>query len=256
MTEMIQKFVLYMKETRRTSENTIVSYERDLKKMSRYFAGEGIVRVEQVTDTGLNAYVLFLEREGRKPSTISRSIASVKAFFLYLQREGYVPHNPAMDLKAPKVERKAPTVLSEEERVRLLQQTGGNSPKELRDRAMLELLFATGIQVSELITLKISDINMQMEHLTCKDSGSSERTIRFGMEAKQALEAYLEQGRSALVSGEDSDSTYLFTNCSGQVMSRQGFWKLVKSYGRKAGIAGQLNLHTLRHSAVKTSQNA
>ena len=190
MTEMIHKFVFYMKEVRKTSENTTVSYERDLRKMNQYFAEQGIVRAKQVTVTALNSYILFLEREGRKPSTISRSIASLKAFFQYLQQEGYISYNPAVDLKAPKV-----------------------------------------------------------EHVMCGDR-SKERTIRFSADAKQALEIYLAQGRSALLSGEDS--IYLFTNCSGQVMSRQGFWKLVKSYGKKAGITGALTLHTLRHSAAKS----
>lgn len=232
-----------MKEARRISENTIISYERDLKKMNQYFAEQGIQKVEQVTVTGLNSYVLFLERQGRKPSTISRNIASLKAFFHYLQREGYVNQSAAEDLKAPKVEKKTPKVLSEEERVRLLEQTGGESPKELRDRAMLELLHATGIRVSELITLKLSDVNMQMEYLTCKDS-SRERIVPFDAVAKQALEVYLQEGRTALLSG--GESVYLFTNCSGQVMSRQGFWKLVKTYGKKAGITGELTSHTLR----------
>ncbi len=247
MTELIQKFVLYMKEVRKTSENTILSYERDLKKMNQYLAGQGIQRERQVTATSLNSYILFLEGQGRKPSTISRNIASLKAFFQYLQKEGYVDQNVAEGLKSPRVERKAPVALSEEESMRLLQQAAGNSPKELRDRAMLELLYATGIQVSELITLKMSDINLQMEYLVCAD-GSRERVIPFGATAKQALEAYLEQGRTSLLSGEDS--VYLFTNCSGQVMSRQGFWKLVKSYGKKAGITGELTSHTLRRSAM------
>lgn len=243
MTEIIQKFVLYMKEVRKTSENTTVSYERDLKKMNQYFEEQGIHKVEQITATGLNSYILFLERQGRKASTISRNIASMKAFFQYLQRDGYVSQNAAENLKAPKVERKTPSMLSEEERIRLLAQAGGESPKELRDRAMMELLHATGIRVSELITLKLADVNMQMEYLTCKDS-SRERIVPFDAVAKQALEVYLQQGRTALLSG--GESVYLFTNCSGQVMSRQGFWKLVKSYGKKAGITGELTSHTLR----------
>lgn len=238
-----------MKEVRKSSENTTVSYERDLKKMSQYFEKQGIRGVEQVTVTGLNSYILFLENQGRKPSTISRNIASLKAFFQYLQREGYVKQNAAEDLKAPKVERKTPTVLSEKEAARLLEQASGDSPKELRDRAMLELLHDTGIQVSELITLKLSDVNLQMEYLTCRDS-SRERIVPFGARTKQTLEAYLKQGRTALLSGKDS--AYLFTNCSGQVMSRQGFWKLVKSYGKKAGITGELTSHTLRHSVART----
>ncbi len=233
-----------MKEVRRTSENTAVSYERDLKKLSRYFADHGIQNVEQVTHTGLNSYILFLEKQGRKPSTISRNIASLKAFFQYLHKDGYVKQNAAEELKAPKVEKKAPAILSEEDTMRLLEQAKGDSPKELRDRAMLELLYATGIRVSELISLELTDINLQMEYITCRDGGK-ERIIPFGTVARQALEQYLKEGRSAL---SKEDGRYLFTNCSGQAMSRQGFWKLIKSYGKKAGITGELTPHTLRHS--------
>ena len=233
-----------MKEVRRTSENTAVSYERDLKKLSRYFADHGIQNVEQVTHTGLNSYILFLEKQGRKPSTISRNIASLKPFFQYLHKDGYVKQNAAEELKAPKVEKKAPAILSEEDTMRLLEQAKGDSPKELRDRAMLELLYATGIRVSELISLELTDINLQMEYITCRDGGK-ERIIPFGTVARQALEQYLKEGRSAL---SKEDGRYLFTNCSGQAMSRQGFWKLIKSYGKKAGITGELTPHTLRHS--------
>lgn len=243
MTEMIQKFVLYMKEIRKASENTISSYERDLKKMNQYFGEHGIGKVEQVTATGLNAYILSLEHQKRKASTISRNIASLKAFFQYLQEEGYVKRNIAKDLKAPKVEKKAPHVLSEEDRKRLLEQAEGKTPKELRDRAMFELLHATGIRVSELITLKLTDVNLQMDYVTCNDN-NREKTVAFDAVAKQALEDYLQQGREELLSG--GESIYLFTNCSGQMMSRQGFWKLVKTYGKKAGITGELTSHTLR----------
>ncbi len=245
MTDEIRKFIQYMKEVRRTSENTVVSYERDLKKLNQYFAGQGIQKVEQITATGLNSYILFLEKQGRKPATISRNIASLKAFFQYLQNDGYLKQNIAGELKAPRVEKKMPAVLSEEETFRLLEQAKGSSPKELRDRAMLELLYATGIRVSELVSLKLSDINLQMEYITCSDGGK-ERIIPFGSAAKQAVEQYLKKGRSCLLAKDDS--IYLFTNCSGQAMSRQGFWKLVKSYGKKAGITGELTPHTLRHS--------
>lgn len=216
--------------------------------MVQYFEEQGIDRPQQITAMGLNSYILYLESQGKKPATVSRNIASLKAFFHYLQKDGYVKENAAEGLKAPRVERKAPAILSEEETFRLLEQAGGLTPKELRDRAMLELLYATGIRVSELISLKLSDVNLQMEYLTCRDSGR-ERIVPFNAVAKQALEAYLEQGRAALLSEEDS--SYLFTNCSGQVMSRQGFWKLVKSYGKKAGITGELTSHTLRRSAAR-----
>lgn len=245
MTEEIQKFTQYLKEVRRTSENTTISYERDLKKMDQYFAGQGIEKADQITLAGLNAYILFLERQGKKPATISRNIASLKAFFYYLQKEGSLKRNIVEEIKAPRVEKKALSILSEEETLRLLEQAKGNSPKELRDRAMMELLYVTGIRVSELISLKISDVNLKMEYLTCRDH-NKERVIPIGRAAKQALEIYLEEGRLALLSGKESD--YLFTNCSGEAMSRQGFWKLIKTYGKKAGITGELTPHVLRRS--------
>ena len=234
-----------MKEVRRTSENTAVSYERDLKKLSRYFADHGIQNVEQVTHTGLNSYILFLEKQGRKPSTISRNIASLKAFFQYLHKDGYVKQNAAEELKAPKVEKKAPAILSEEDTMRLLEQAKGDSPKELRDRAMLELLYATGIRVSELISLELTDINLQMEYITCRDGGK-ERIIPFGMAARNALARYLDGTRDAML--ENKASEELFVNCSGQPMSRQGFWKLIKYYAKKAEIKADITPHTMRHS--------
>ncbi|EOS46016.1 tyrosine recombinase XerD [Lachnospiraceae bacterium A2] len=240
----IQGFVQYMREVRRTSENTAVSYERDLRNMEQFFQGQGISEAGQVTTTLLNSYILFQERQGRKPATISRSIAALKAFFHYLHREGYIAEDVAESIKAPKVEKKAPAVLTKEETVRLLEEAKGRTPKGLRDRAMLELLYATGIRVSELISLEVSDVNLEMEYITCRD-GNKERIVPFGRVAKQALEAYLKDGRPGLTA---EGSACLFTNCSGRAMSRQGFWKLVKTYGRKAGITTELTPHTLRHS--------
>ncbi len=180
-----------------------------------------------------------------KPATISRSIASMKAFFHYLQKEHLIENDPSEQLKAPKIEKKLPMILSTEEISLLLEQPSGNSPKELRDKAMLELLYATGIRVSELISLKVSDVNLQMEYLCCAD-GHKERTIPFGNVARDALKRYLSDGRPKMI--EDEAEEWLFTNCSGQAMSRQGFWKLIKYYGNKAGIKSEITPHTLRHS--------
>ena len=245
MNDEIQKFIVYLKEVKKTSENTTLSYERDLKKFNKYFMEQGISKVTQITTTGLNSYVLYLEKQGIKPATISRGIASLKAFFHFLHKEGYINQDVAEELKAPRVEKKMPVVLTQEETLRLLNQTKGDSPKEMRDRAMLELLYATGIRVTELISLKIEDVNLQMEYITCRDA-SKERIVPFGSVAKEALREYLAAGRPDLVADETSD--YLFTNCSGHAMSRQGFWKLVKYYGKKAGITTELTPHTLRHS--------
>lgn len=245
MTQDIQNFIQYLHQVKKTSENTEVSYARDLKKMNQYLMAQGIHDASEVTATSLNSYVLFLEKEGRKPATISRSIASMKAFYHYMEKERRVSEDPSERLKAPKIEKKMPTILTPEEVIRLLEQPGGTSPKELRDKAMLELLYATGIRVSELISLKVEDVNLAMEYLTCSDS-HKERIIPFGSIAKEALSRYLELGRPKLVGDEKEE--WLFTNCSGQQMSRQGFWKLIKSYGKKAGIEAEITPHMLRHS--------
>lgn len=238
-------FTSYLREVRHTSENTVASYERDLKKMLQYLKAEGVGEFSQVTATCLNSYILYLERQGRKPSTISRNIASMKAFCQYLQRQGTVRPELTDDLHAPRIEKKLPEILSQEEVERLLAATQGETPKELRDCAMLELLYATGIRVSELTNLKLEDINLRMEYIRCQDA-HKERIIPFGRVAREAVLKYLEHGREALVHSQEIP--WLFTNCSGQPMSRQGFWKLIKAYGKKAGIAREITPHTLRHS--------
>lgn len=245
MKEEIAKFVEYLHVEKQTSNNTEVSYERDLKKMCEYLEEKNIKTVNTVTDVSLNSYLLYLEKQGMKPATISRSIASMKAFFSYLMKIRQLDADPAENLKAPKIEKKIPSVLTTDEMIRLLEQPSGSSPKELRDKAMLELLYATGIRVSELISLKITDINLQMEYLSCMDV-HKERMIPFGKKAKEALENYLKNGRPNLVENEESE--WLFTNCTGQSMSRQGFWKLLKAYGGKAGIKSEITPHTFRHS--------
>lgn len=238
-------FIQYLHQEKQTSENTEVSYKRDLRKMAQYLCSQGVDSVNDVTAVSLNSYVMYLEKEGMKPATISRSIASMKAFFYYQVKSGRISENPSETLKAPRIEKKLPAVLSTEEMTLLLEQPSGSTPKELRDKAMLELLYATGIRVSELIALKVSDVNLQMEYLNCNDA-HKERAIPFGNVARDALRKYLQEGRTKLI--EDDSVEWLFTNCSGQAMSRQGFWKLIKYYGNKAGIKGEITPHTLRHS--------
>lgn len=149
-------------------------------------------------------------------------------------------------LKPPKVEKKPPVILSVDEIDRFLKQPSGDTPKEMRDKAMLELLYATGMRVSELINLKVTDINLSIGYITCRDE-QKERTIPFGKSANQALRIYLGNAREKLLK-EHSDSLLLFTNCNGMPMSRQGFWKIVKYYGTMAGIDAEITPHTLRHS--------
>lgn len=241
MEQAVDSFILYLHNIKKTSENTIMSYRRDLYKWVSYMAEKGVHTPEVVTEEQLKDYVAFLESKQFKPTTISRSIASLKAFYHYLFKEHLVNDDITENIRAPKIEKKMPEIISVEETIRLLEQPLGDAPKELRDRAMLELLYATGIRVSELISLTLQDVDMKAGILNCK-----ERAIPFGIKAKRALGKYLENGRDAMLADYESDM--LFVNCSGSSMSRQGFWKLIKNYARKAGIDAEITPHTLRHS--------
>ena len=241
----IQEFIDYLHNTRGTSKNTEVSYERDLKKLEQYLTEEGIGTGEQVTSTVLNSYVLYMERRNFAASSISRSIASIRAFFQFLCQKNGWKENQAEKLNAPKIEKKLPDILTIEEVDLLLRQPKGNTAKGIRDKAMLELLYATGIRVSELISLKINNINLRLGYLTCS-GGGRERVIPFGTTARQALENYLVKSREQLLGEGKSD--FLFLNCSGKSMSRQGFWKVLKGYAASAGIQQDITPHTLRHS--------
>lgn len=245
MTAEIEAFIDYLEQVKKASVNTVVSYRRDLMQLQEYLGQQGITDVSKVTKTSLNSYVLYLERQGKATTTISRVLASVKSFFHYELNEGKIRRDPAEFLKTPKIEKKIPVILTVDEVSRFLQQPDGDSPKEVRDKAMLELLYATGIRVSELIGLKAGDVNLQVGFITCHD-GAKERIIPFGKSAGQSLRQYLEHARGRLLKG--GESPWLFTNCNGRPMSRQGFWKIVKHYGEKAGIGADITPHTLRHS--------
>ena len=245
MTADIKYFIGYLENEKKASKNTVISYQRDLVQLAAYLEAKGITEAEKVTKTSLNSYILYLEKEGKATTTISRELASIKAFFHYELREGRIRRDPAEFIKAPKVEKKAPVILTVNEVNALLCQPGDRTPKELRDKAMLALLYATGIRVSELIGIQMEDINMNIGFLVCRD-GERERTIPFGRSAKAALEEYLEHARNELLRGKGSD--YFFVNCTGGAMSRQGFWKIIKYYGEKAGIEEDITPHTLRHS--------
>ena len=177
-------------------------------------------------------------------ATVSRNIASIKAFFIFLLRKGDITEDPSEVLKPPKIEKKTPVILTTEEVNLLLEQPGGKTPKDIRDKAMLELLYATGIRVSELINLRMKDVNLSLDYIQCKDS-NNDRVIPFTKETKQALEDYINNAREALCNG---DQDYLFTNCQGSPMTRQGFWKIIKYYSGKAGIKKDITPHTIRHS--------
>ena len=241
----IEEFIGYLHNTRGTSKNTEVSYERDLKKLERFLTEEKIESVEQVNATLLNSYVMYMKRKNFAASSISRSIASIRAFFHFLCQTRSWKENPAEHLKAPKIEKKMPGILTIDEVDLLLKQPRENTAKGIRDRAMLELLYATGIRVSELISLTLKDINLKLGYITCS-SGEKERVIPFGSAAKRSVEHYMEGARAELLGSQESEM--LFLNCSGKSMSRQGFWKVLKSYAEAAGIQQDITPHTLRHS--------
>lgn len=241
----IDTFISYMREQKQISDNTAAAYTRDLCKLSAYVHSMGMDDFEQVDMGVLQTYLHELEVQGRKAATISRVIASMKAFFAWQYGQGLRADDPAKGLKPPRIEKKPPEILSQAQIVKLLDQPSSGAPKELRDKAMMELLYATGIRVSELLALQLDDVNLQLEYVTCRD-GRKERTVPFGSNAREALEAYLKRSRPKLV--DNDECQLLFTNCSGEPMSRQGFWKLLKHYGRQAGLTEEITPHTLRHS--------
>ena len=244
MQETIQSFTDYLQTEKKASKNTEVSYQRDLRKLAVFLKEHGIEKPEQMNATVLNSYLLYLEREHFSPATISRSIAAIHMFCQYACQEGIMVSDPSKALQPPRVERKMPEILSIAEVDLLLRQPKTDTPKGIRDKAMLEMLYATGIRVSELIHLKTQDVNLMMGYITCRDE--KERIVPFGGPAKKALEQYLGSARAALMHGREAD--VLFVNCSGGPMSRQGFWKILKSYAKSAGITADITPHTLRHS--------
>lgn len=230
---------------KKSSENTEMSYRRDLKKLMVFLNSHGVSTWDKATEQLLGEYVNDLEKQNFAAATISRNIASIKAFWSYMVENGFVKSDISAKLKAPKIEKKMPEILSKKEVTMLLEQPNGDNPKQIRDKAMLELLYATGIRVTELISLKMSDVNLAIGFILCRDA-NKERLIPFGAQAKNSLLVYLNGVRTQLLDGNESD--VLFPNCSGEPMSRQGFWKIIKYYASKAGIKADITPHTLRHS--------
>lgn len=244
MLQKINEFVDYLTNVKKASANTVASYRRDLNKLYNYLDSSNVTDISKITSTNLNSYVLQIEKQGMSTATVSRNIASIKAFFLFLLRNGDISEDPSEVLKPPKIEKKAPVILTTDEVNLLLEQPNGTTPKDIRDKAMLELLYATGIRVSELINLKLKDVNLSLDYIQCRD-GNKDRVIPFTKETKEALENYINDARNALCT---DDQEYLFTNCQGSPMTRQGFWKLIKYYSGKAGIKKDITPHTIRHS--------
>ncbi len=242
MNTYIEQYVSYLNNVKRSSANTVSSYIRDLNKLDSYLLSQGKT-VNRIAAVDLTSYVLTMEGEGLSQATISRSISSIKSFYMFLFKQGVVKEDYTEQLKPPKIEKKMPDTLSVEEINLLLEQPSRQTPKELRDKAMLELLYATGMRVSELINLKLTDLNIPLGYIVCRDA-NKERVIPIEHAASVALVNYIENARSNL----SADSEYLFVNMKGDPMSRQGFWKLLKAYAKRAGIHKDITPHMIRHS--------
>ena len=245
MNTYVKEYTSFMTDIRHKSLNTVESYKRDVTQYISYLDGTGVTDISSTTKTTVLSYLLYLQKEGRASSTVSRTLASLRSYYLFMMQNGVVKSNPTSNLEAPHVEKKIPKILSGEEVELLLEQPKNCDNKGIRDKAMLELLYATGIRVSELITLDVSDVNVPMSFVRCK-GGKKERIIPMGHQAKDALENYINNVRKYMV--KDENETALFVNCSGARLSSQGFWKLIKYYQHIAGIETDITPHTLRHS--------
>lgn len=245
MNTYVKEYTSFMTDIRHKSLNTVESYKRDVTQYISYLDGTGVTDISSTTKTTVLSYLLYLQKEGRASSTVSRTLASLRSYYLFMMQNGVVKSNPTSNLEAPHVEKKIPKILSGEEVELLLEQPKNCDNKGIRDKAMLELLYATGIRVSELINLDVSDVNVPMSFVRCK-GGKKERIIPMGHQAKDTLENYINNVRKYMV--KDENETALFVNCSGARLSRQGFWKLIKYYQHIAGIETDITPHTLRHS--------
>ena len=234
----------YLAEEKKAASNTMSSYLRDIRQFEHWLETEGTA-VEQVAQEDVESYIRYLTSQGKSAATVTRSLASLKSFYSYLMSQGWVDRNPARGLAPAKVERKLPQILTSKEVELFLEQPDPSDAKGCRDRAMLELLYATGIRVSELIALDVDDLNLPGGVLKCFSKGK-ERIIPLYPAAIRALNEYVHNVRPQLV--DSLDETALFVNMNGERMSRQGFWKLIKYYQEKAGIKKDITPHTLRHS--------
>lgn len=245
MQSYINEYERYLSEHKKLSENTLLSYKRDLKFFGRYLEEYNVTSsFLTVSQVDLMTYVIYLKKSGKANATISRFVASLRTFYSFLHHRGFIESNPSLELEAPKLDRKMPQVLTLPEVERLLARPDIRTSIGKRDKAMIELLYATGIRVSELISLTLSDVNTTMGYVKCKGSNKT-RVIPLGSMASRAIDIYLKDGRTHMVSG---DEEALFVNYYGKKLTRQGFWKVIKRHSEEAGIHKSITPHTLRHS--------
>ena len=245
MTDYIDGYKQYLSEERHASANTLSSYLRDVRQFLAYLQSVGTRSVLQAAASDIEEYMRWMTGRGKSAATVTRSVASLKSYYHYLVLEGRLKKNPVQDVTPLKVKRRLPQILTGKEVELFLEQPQCVDAKGYRDHAMLELLYATGIRVSELIALDVSDLNLSAGIIHCAGK-SKERVIPLYPAAIKALRDYVEEIRPSMIAAPDE--TALFVNMNGERMSRQGFWKIIKYYQQKAQIDKDITPHTLRHS--------
>jgi len=244
--ELIDKFLNYLLVEKGLSPNTIESYSRDLQKFVLYLEKNNISDLNQVTALEVIDFLLALKSKGLASKTTGRNLSALRTFFKFLLQGNYLSVDPTLNIDSPKIQLRLPSILSIAEVESLLCQPDVKTTRGLRDRAMLELLYATGVRVSELINIKLNNLNLEIGYLIAYGKGSKERIIPIGESAKKYLKEYLIKVRPKYM--KEITNPFLFLNPSGKKFTRTGFWKIIKRYARKAGINKPLSPHTLRHS--------
>ncbi len=245
MLQMIRDYEAYLSEARGASANTQASYMRDIKLFSHYLEANDRSDLTGVSHDDVCAYLKWLKDEGKSIATVTRTTAGLKSFYNYLCSHGYMENNPVSSVKTDKSQRKMPQVLSGKEVNFLLEQPECTDAKGFRDRAMLELLYATGIRVSELISLNVSDVIMGAQFIKCTSHGR-DRIIPIYVTAAQAIQTYIASARKTMLRNQNEQA--LFVNCNGERMTRQGFWKIIKQYQEKAHLGKEVTPQILRHT--------
>ena len=244
MEEQVKLFLEFLQNDKKVSENTLQSYRRDIVYFTKYVETYNIDYL-QADEEGIKKYLEHLQTIGKKTSTISRNLASIRSFYQFLAKNKNVEKDPTSNIQSPKIEKKAPSVLTAKEVELLLEQPKDVDLKGTRDKAMLEFAYATGMRVTEIISLNIQDINLKEGFVTCH-AGAKQRNIPLGTLSLKALKEYIEDARPILIKKEDEEA--LFVNINGQRLTRQGFWKIVKYYKEQAHIEKEITPHVLRHS--------
>ncbi len=249
---LVESFLDFLQKDKKLSDNTLQSYNRDIKLYCNYLDAEKLNPLK-MSEADITKYLDSLKEKGKAVSTVSRNMASIRSFYQYLYKTKVITEDPSVNLESPKIERKLPKVLTSAQVELLLDQPKSVDLKGYRDKAMLELVYATGIRVTELISLNVGDINLDSGYIKCAGK-AKERIIPIGTLAVNALREYMEKSRAILL--KDDEDQALFVNVNGHRLTRQGFWKIIKQYKEQANIDVDITPHTLRHSfAVHLLEN-